>query len=146
MGRLLTSQRAISFTWGAMVLGLLLIPMLWLSLELSRYARAAGEVQKIADLSALAAARKADVLAWQQQTVKVFGPRALPEGRQIAAENSSYLGQFGIHPGVQRITLNNAQQVVGVTVAADVTPLFPALPGGRRILITREGFAQFAWR
>ena len=98
------------------------------------------------DLAALAAARKADVLAWQQQTVKVFGPGALPEGRQIAAENSSYLGQFGIHPGVQRITLNNAQQVGGVTVAADVTPLFPALPGGGRIYITREGFAHFAWR
>jgi hypothetical protein len=41
------------------------------------------------------------------------------------------LGQFGIHPGMQRITLNHAQQVVGVTVAADVTPPFSSLPGER---------------
>ena len=39
-----------------------------------------------------------------------------------------------------------ALRLVGVTVAADVTPLFPSLPGGRRLIITRQGFAQFAWR
>jgi len=146
MRRLIEHRRGIGFTWGAVYLGFLAIPLLWLSIELGHYARAAGEVQKVADLAALAAARRASVIDWQEESIEVFSPRAMPEIHYIAAANSEYLGQYGINVSVQRVVLNNDLHVAQVTAVADVTPLFPPLPGVGQIVIIKRGEAQFAWR
>jgi len=124
----------------ALVLG----PLFALSIELGRYARAAGEVQKAADAAAPATVRAVDVKLWREDNQSAFLPSAHGLAQQYAARNAAYLGQYGIGVSVTSIWVDQELQIVGARCRADVSRLFPAwVP---QVMIERQGVAQVAWR
>jgi len=137
-------RRGYSFTFWAVFIALVLGPLFALSIELGRYARAVGEVQKAADAAALAAVREIDVALWREEAEFAFLPSAYGLAQEYADRNAAYLGQYGIGVSVTAIWVDPDLQVVGARCRADVSRLFPAwVP---QTVIERQGAAQMAWR
>jgi len=127
-----------------MFIALVLGPLFALSIELGRYARAAGEVQKAADAVALAAMREADVTLWREEAEFAFLPSAHGLAQQYAARNAANLGQYGIGVSVTSIWVDLELQIVGARCRADVSRLFPVWV--LRMVIERQRVAHTAWR
>ena len=142
--RFLRDSAGYSFTFWAVFIALVLGPLFALSIELGRYARAAGEVQKAADAAALAAVREVDVTLWREEAEFAFLPSAHGLAQEYASRNAAYLGQYGIGVAVTSIWVDQELQIVGARCRADVSRLFPAwVP---QVLIERQGAAQVVWR
>jgi Flp pilus assembly protein TadG len=137
-------RRGYSFTFWAVFIALVLGPLFALSIELGRYARAAGEVQKAADAAALAAVREVDVTLWREGAEFAFLPSAHGLAQEYAGRNAAYLGQYGINVSVIGIYVDPDGQLVTARCRADVSRLFPAW--APQVVIERQGAAQVAWR
>ncbi|MBU0492474.1 MAG: hypothetical protein KKA73_12415 [Chloroflexi bacterium] len=120
-----------SMTWWAMFIALIIVPLLVLSVEVGRYMHARGEIQKGADLAALAAAQEVD---WDhlRQTGQVrLTDHAAVVAQDYTSRNVIYLTQQGVRARVTRIRVINpggsgALPQVEVTVQADLSRIFPA--------------------
>ncbi len=137
-------QRGLSFVWWGVFCLFVAGPLLTLGIELGRYARAAGEVQKACDLAALAAAREVDVVAYRDDGTVQFLPGARGVAQQYAAANADLLDRYGIAVNVGGLSLDSDTLEVRLTGAADVSALFPVwLPP---ISIQKVGTAQARFR
>ncbi len=137
-------QRGYSFIWWGVFFVFVAGPLLTLGIELGRYARAAGEVQKACDLAALAAAREVDVVAYRDDGTVQFLPDALEVARQYAAANAELLDRYGIAVTIGELALDGDTLEVRLGGAADVSALFPGwLPP---IVIHKTGTAQAKFR
>ncbi len=136
----LREQRGYSLTWMAAFLAVLLVPLLVPGVEIGRWEHARGEVYKAADLAALAAAQEVDVPFFRDTGEVRLLPSALEVARQYVAANTGYLARNGIAAHVADVGVNQALRQVEVTVAADVSSLFPSwLP---RVVIRGRGVAE----
>ena len=112
-----------------------------LVLEVGRLAYARGEVAKCADAAALAAAARVNVAAYRDTGQVIFLSDVYDFAQNYAGRNSTYLADRSIPVLVTNIRVNEASQVVAVTVSADLSPLLPALlQGGAHVTIT--GYSQ----
>lgn len=143
MVRFLRSEGGYSLVFWAAFFAFVALPLLVLGMEMGRYARAAGEVQKAADLAALAAAQEVDVPAFRETGQIILKPEAYGVAQAYAAANAGYLGHYHIGVGVTNISVNQAAKTVRVTCAASVGRLFP---GFVNPTIVRTGEAQVALR
>jgi len=138
--RYLQSEGGYSLMWWAAFALFVLGPLLAFSIEVGRYARAAGEVQKAADAAALAAAYHIDV-EWFQRTGHLrFNDKAAGVAMTFANADTGYLGQYGIGVHVAGMDLDDATRMVRVQCVADISLLFPRwMP---QIVIRKEGVAE----
>ncbi len=127
----------------AVFFGLVMMPLLILSLEMGRYARAAGEVQKAADLSALAAAQEVDIRHFRDTGQILLKPEAAGMASAYASANGDFLGQYRIGIGVTGLSVDQGTKTVHVTCAANVSRLFPGYVSPN---IVRSGTAQVTLR
>jgi len=118
-----------------------------LILEVGRLVYARGEVAKCADAAALAAASQVDVAEYRDTGRMVFLPDVYAVAQNFAGMNSSYLAGRSIPVTVTQIQIDPTSQVVAVTVAADLSPLLPALlQGGAHVSITGDSQARIEGR
>ena len=137
-------QRGLSFIWWGVFCLFVAGPLLTLGVELGRYARAAGEVQKACDLAALAAAREVDVVAYRDEGTVQFLPGARAIAQQYTAANVELLDRYGIAVNVSGLSFDSDTLEVKLTGDADVSALFPEwLPP---IIIQKTGTAQAKFR
>ena len=137
---LLSDEGGYSMMWWAAFVLLVLGPLLAFSIEVGRYARAAGEVQKAADAGAIAAAYHMDE-EWFQRTGQFrFNEKAYGAAMTFANADAGYLGRYGITIHVAGMSVDDATRLVRVQCAADVSLLFPKwMP---QVMIQREGVAE----
>jgi uncharacterized membrane protein len=121
----LRDRRGYSLTWAAAFLAMLLVPLLLLGIEIGRWEHARGELYKAADLAALAAAQEVDIAHFRDTGEVLLLPSALDMAQQYVAANTGYLARNGIAAHVAGIAVDQTLRQVEVTVAADVSSLFP---------------------
>ena len=144
--RFLTGQLGYSLAWTAAFLAFLLVPLLVLGIEIGRWEHARGELHKAADLAALAAAAEVDIPHFRHTGEVRLLPGAAEVARRYVAANTGNRPRNGISAHVAGIGVDQARREVQVSVAADVSRLFPAwVP---RVMITGRGTAEvrgMAW-
>ena len=126
--------------WWAAFFAFVAGPLLAISIEMGRYARAASEVQKASDMAALAAVREVDVPYFVKTGQLKFKGTAPAVAQAFASANAEYLAGKGIAVSVVGLRVSNARRTVYVACRADVSRLFPKwVPA---VVIQREGTAQ----
>jgi uncharacterized membrane protein len=121
-----------SMIWWAVFIALIVAPLLVLSIEVGRYMHARGEIQKGADLAALAAAQEVDFPALRQTGQVRLTDNAATVAQDYVNRNTGYLAQQGIRAQVTSIRVINPAAGLGelpqveTTVQADLSRLFPA--------------------
>ncbi len=138
--RLMQAEDGYSLLWWAAFFLFVMGPLLAFGIEVGRYARAAGEVQKAADAAAVAAAYYLDE-EWFQKTGQFrFNEKAANAAMTFANANADYLGRYGITVHVAGMSFDDATRMVRVRCAADVSLLFPRwMP---QVIIQREGVSE----
>lgn len=144
MFRLIRSKHGYSLTLWTSFFTFILIPMLWIAIGIGRYSIAAAEVQKAADLAALAAARDVDIRIFETAGSIRFSGAAYGRASYYANLNTDYLAAQGIRVHVVSISVNNATRTVHVRCAADVSRLFP--PIFPDVVVQRTGIAEVRMR
>jgi hypothetical protein len=119
-------QRGQTTVFFALILtGLLLLTAV--GIEVGRIVYARGEVGKAADAAALAAAARIDVALYRETGEIEFLPDVYGTAQSYASMNSAFLRSRHIGVAVTGITVNTGQQVVYVTVSADLSSLIPGI-------------------
>ena len=133
-------ERGYSLVWTAGVTAFVFVPMLALTIGVGRWFVCKGELQKAADLAALAAAQEVDVVHFRETGQIILLPSAYSVASEYASLNSNYLHARGVGPRLIRAWVNPSKHTVRVRLEADVSSLFPRdLPS---IVIRAEGTAQ----
>ncbi|MBU0493639.1 MAG: hypothetical protein KKA73_10375 [Chloroflexi bacterium] len=138
---LMRREDGISMIWWAIVIAAVIAPLMMLSMEVARYYHARGEIQKGADLAALAATQEVDI-PYLQRTGQVRLTGLAPVvAQQYLSRNTNYLTRHGIHARVTsvRVVPGRIPQVL-VTAEADLTPLFPS--GLSNVIVHMDGVAE----
>ncbi len=130
-------QRGFSYAWTALLMMFLVVPLIWLSIQIGRAQAAQGELQKAADAAAEAAAAMVDVEAFKATGALVFAGDVYAVAQAYAFRNAGYLPARGIFPQVTAIVPDNATRTVRVEVRADLSPLL-----GLPVRARAEGTAQ----
>jgi hypothetical protein len=136
----LRDKKGYSLVWTAAVMALLFIPILALTVGVGRWFVCKGELQKAADLAALAAAQEVDVVHFRDTGEVVLLPSAYSVASRYASFNSDYLHARGVGPRLINAWVDQADHTVRVQLVADISSLFPQdLPD---IVIQSEGTAE----
>lgn len=144
MFSLIRDRRGYSLAFWASFFAFLLVPLLWMSIGIGRYAIAAAEVQEAADLAALAAVRDVDIRTFETAGVIRFSATAYARASHYANLNTDYLAAEGIRVHVVSISADNATRTVRVRCAANVSRLFP--PIFPDVVVQRTGLAEVRMR
>jgi Flp pilus assembly protein TadG len=131
--------RAYSATFWAVFFGLVLIPLLALSMELGRYFYARAEVGKAADAAALAAAAEINQRWFEASGALEPTGQTWANAQAYASLNSGYLASRGIHAVVTGISVHPGDDTVLVQVSARIDALFPSVVSG--VTVTQRGRA-----
>lgn len=138
--RPLRGEQGYSLVWTAEVVALIAVPLLALTVGVGRWLLCQGELQKAADMAALAAAQEVDVIRFRNAGEIVLLPSTYSVAREYAWLNAGYLSRCGIRPSVQAVHINRVEHTVEVVLRADISSLFPReLPD---IIIEARGTAQ----
>jgi Flp pilus assembly protein TadG len=111
-------------TFWAMFIGLVMVPMMALSIEVGRYLIARAQISAAADAAALAAAVEINTRLFQET-----GIVALPSGntqawaQRVVNENCAGLRSLGITPRISAVVVSG--NTVQVSVSANLNLLFP---------------------
>ncbi|WP_322794691.1 pilus assembly protein TadG-related protein [Thermoflexus sp.] len=130
-------ERGFSYAWTALVFMFLVVPLVWMGIQIGRLQAAKGELQKAADAAAEAAAAMVDVEAFKASGAIVFSGDVVPVAQAYAWRNAGYLPERGIFPRVAAIVPDNATRTVRVVVEADLSPIL-----GFPVRASAEGTAQ----
>lgn len=124
--RMLYDRRGYSMTFWAVFIGLVMVPLMALSLEVSRYFIARSQIAAAADAASLSAA-----IEINRRVFVETGQVVLPTSetyawaQQAVNANCGYLIERGIHPHVGAIIVSG--NTVQVSVSADLSLLFPSI-------------------
>lgn len=137
--RLLGDKRGHSMTFWAIFIGLVMVPMMALSIEVARYFFARAQIAAASDAASLAAAIEINTRLFVETGVLVL-PTAdtYAWAQQAVSANCGYLLERGIHPWISGITVSGS--TVQVAVSADLSLLFPSVVP--QITVTEIGKAE----
>ncbi|WP_322798304.1 pilus assembly protein TadG-related protein [Thermoflexus sp.] len=116
-------EAGFSYAWTAMLLMFLLVPLMWMGIQIGRLQAARGELQKAADAAAEAAAAMVDIERFKATGGVAFAGDVFAVAQRYALANAAYLTARGVFPRVSAIVPDNATRTVRVVVEADVSPL-----------------------
>ncbi len=124
--RMLRDRRGYSMTFWAIFIGLVMVPMMALSIEVARYFFARSQIAAAADAASLSAAIEINKRVFVE-TGAVILPTSetYAWAQQAVNANCGYLIERGINPHVSGITISG--NTVQVSVSADLTLLFPSI-------------------
>lgn len=132
-------QRAYTMTFWALFIGLIVAPLMALTIEVARFFAARAQISAAADAAALAAAVEIDFPLYQQSGIVALSPGVSKTwANRIVLSNCSQLISKGVQAGVTDISLRG--NTVEVVVSANLDRLFPAfIPD---IRVTETGKAE----
>jgi hypothetical protein len=112
-------------TFLAVFLGLVLVPVMALSIELGRYFYAWAEIAKAADAAALAAAAEKYWRVFAESGNLIPTSQTWENAQKYVNLNDGYLEDLGIHAFVTRIWI--AGSTVQIHVSVDLAKLYPSI-------------------
>lgn len=137
--RLFRDKRGYSMTFWAIFIGLVMVPMMALSIEVARYWFARGQIAAASDAASLSAAIEINKRVFVETGAVVLPTsETYAWAQQAVNANCGYLIERGIHPRVSGITISG--NTVQVSVSADLSLLFPSIVPD--ITVTEIGKAE----
>jgi len=137
--RLFADRRGYSATFWAVFFGVILIPILALSIELGRYFYARAEVAKSADAAALAAAAEINQRIFEETGDLQPTSRTWANAQAFASINNTFLKRYGVDAVVTGIAVDAGKDTVLVQVSANLERLFPSV--APEVIVTESGYA-----
>jgi len=138
--KILNDRRGYSLTFWTGFFGIILIPIMALSIELGRYFYARAEIAKAADAAALAAAAEISQRVFEETGDLQPTSKTWANAQAFASMNNNYLGQYGVNAVVTGINVDVGKDTVLVQVSANIDRLFPSIVPN--VLVTETGQAQ----
>ena len=138
--KILNDRRGYSLTFWTGFFGIILVPIMALSIELGRYFYARAEVAKAADAAALAAAAEISQRVFEETGDLQPTSKTWANAQAFASMNNNYLGQYGVNAVVTGINVDVGKDTVLVQVSANIDRLFPSIVPN--VLVTETGQAQ----
>lgn len=133
-------QRAYTMTFWAVFIGFVMVPALALAIELGRYFYAISEVAKAADAAAVAAAAEINQRTFRDSGSLVPTDKTWANAQSYVSQNTASLSAKGVHAYVTGIEVTGGENMVRVSVSADLSILFPSIVP--RIIISQTGVAK----
>ena len=127
-------------TFWAVFLGFVMIPALAMAIELGRYFYAISEVAKAADAAAVAAAAEINKQVFRDSGALVPTEKTWANAQDYVSQNSAGLSAKGVHAFVTEIEVSSGENMVRVSVSADLSILFPSVV--QDVIISQVGMAK----
>jgi Flp pilus assembly protein TadG len=138
--KILNDRRGYSLTFWTGFFGIILIPIMALSIELGRYFYARAEIAKAADAAALAAASEISQRVFEETGDLQPTSKTWANAQEFASMNNGYLSRYGVNAMVTGISLDAGEDTVFVQVSADLDRLFPNVVPD--VTVTESGYAE----
>ncbi len=138
--KILNDRRGYSLTFWTGFFGIIMIPIMALSIELGRYFYARAEVAKAADAAALAAAAEVSQRAFEETGDLQPTSKTWANAQEYASMNNGYLSQYGVNAVVTGISVDPGEDTVLVQVSANLDRLFPSIVPD--VMVTESGYAE----
>jgi Flp pilus assembly protein TadG len=138
--KILYDRHGYSLTFWTGFFGIILIPIMALSIELGRYFYARAEVAKAADAAALAAAAEISQRVFEETGDLQPTSKTWVSAQEFASMNNGYLNKYGVHAVVTGILVDSGDDTVLVQVSANLDQLFPSMVPN--VIVTEDGFAE----
>ena len=138
--KILFDQRGYSLTFWTGFFGIILIPIMALSIELGRYFYARAEVAKAADAAALAAAAEISQRVFEETGDLQPTSKTWANAQNFASMNNGYLSRYGVNALVTAILVNPEDDTVLVQVTANLDRLFPSVVP--YVMVIESGYAE----
>ena len=133
-------HRAYTITFWAVFIGFVMVPALALAIELGRYFYAISEVAKAADAAAVAAAAEINQRTFRDSGALVPTDKTWANAQLYVSQNTSGLSTRGVHAFVTGIQVNGSDNLVRVSVSANLSILFPSVVP--KVVVTEVGVAK----
>lgn len=138
--KILVDRRGYSLTFWTGFFGIILIPIMALSIELGRYFYARAEIAKAADAAALAAAAEISQRVFEETGDLQPTNKTWANAQDFASMNNGYLSRYGVNAVVTGISVDAGDDTVLGQVSANLDRLFPsAVPD---VIVTESGYAE----
>ncbi len=138
--KILNDRRGYSLTFWTGFFGIIMIPIMALSIELGRYFYARAEIAKSADAAALAAAAEINQRVFEENGDLQPTSKTWANAQDFASMNNSYLSRYGVNAVVMGISVDAGEDAVLVQVSANLDRLFPSVVPD--VVVTESGFAE----
>ena len=133
-------QRAYTMTFWAVFIGFVMVPSLALAIELGRYFYAISEVAKAADAAAVAASAEINQRTFRDSGALVPTDKTWANAQSYVSQNTAGLSAKGVHAYVTGIEVRGGENMVRVSVSADLSILFPSIVP--KVTVFQVGVAQ----
>ena len=138
--RFFNGRRAYAMTFWAVYIGFILIPALALGIELGRYFYAISEVSKAADAAAVAASAQINTAVFRDSGSLIPTAKTWGDAQSYVSSNTVGLTQKGVYAYVTDIQVSGGDNLVQVSVSADLSVLFPSVVPD--VVVTQIGVAS----
>jgi Flp pilus assembly protein TadG len=138
--KILIDRHGYSLTFWTGFFGIIMIPIMALSIELGRYFYVRAEIAKAADAAALAAATEISQQVFEETGDLQPTSKTWANAQEFASLNSSYLAKYGVFAIVTGISVDAGEDTVLVQVPANLDRLFPSTVPD--VMVTESGYAE----
>ena len=133
-------HRAYTMTFWAVFIGFVMVPALALAIELGRYFYAISEVAKAADAAAVAASAEINQRTFRDSGSLVSTSKTWANAQSYVSQNTAGLAAKGVHAYVTGIQVSGSDNMVRVSVSANLSILFPSVVP--KVIVTQDGNAR----
>jgi Flp pilus assembly protein TadG len=140
MQRIRRDRRGYTMTFWAVFIGFVLVPTFAMAIELGRYFYAIAEVAKAADAAAVAASAEINTHAFQDNGSLVPTGKTWSNAQSYVGQNTASLSSKGVNAFVTGIQVSGGENMVRVTVSADLSILFPSVVPD--VIVSQTGAAN----
>ncbi|PWB50518.1 MAG: hypothetical protein C3F13_16330 [Anaerolineales bacterium] len=138
--KILNDRHGYSLTFWTGFFGIILVPIMALSMELGRYFYARAEVAKAADAAALAAAAEISQRVFEETGDLQPTSKTWANAQEFASLNNGYLAKYGVNAIVTGISVDAGDDTVLVQVSANLDRLFPSIVPD--VMVAESGYAE----
>ena len=138
--KILNDRRGYSLTFWTGFFGIIMIPIMAISIELGRYFYARAEVAKAADAAALGAAAEISQQVFEETGDLQPTSKTWANAQEFANMNNGYLSKYGLSALVTGISVDSDTDTVLVHVSANLDRLFPSVVPD--VIVTESGYAE----
>ncbi len=133
-------QRAYTMTFWAVFIGFVMVPALALAIELGRYFYAISEVAKAADAAAVSAAAEINQRVFRDSGALTSTAKTWANAQSYVSQNTAGLSAKGVQAFVTSIHVSGSDNMVRVTVSANLSILFPSVVPS--VVVSEVGIAK----
>jgi len=133
-------QCGYTMTFWAVFIGFVMVPALALAIELGRYFYAIAEIAKAADAAAVSAAAEINQQMFRDSGSLTATAKTWSTAQSYVSQNTAGLSAKGVHAYVTGIQVIGGENMVRVTVSANLSILFPSVVP--KVVVHEVGIAK----